>query len=94
MFFIHDQYYSQANTLVRDYTGSESNESDCGFCKELYNEDETWLQCSSCNIWFHQECFGKFQLALKICDLNSDLNDSLLLSYMFDIAIYIFPFLR
>ena len=28
-----------------------------------------------------------FQLTLKICDLNFDLNDSFLLSYMFDLAV-------
>ena len=26
------QYYPRANTLVCDHTGSESNESKCGFC--------------------------------------------------------------
>ena len=42
----------------------------------------------------------RFQLTY-ICDLNSDVNGSFLLSYMFDLAIYIykdlwylFPFLR
>ena len=35
-----------------------------------------------------------FQLTLKMCELNSDVNDSFLLTYMFDLAIYIFPFLR
>ena len=35
------------------------------------------------------------QLTLKICGLNSDVNDSLLLSYMFSyICIRIFPFWR
>ena len=30
------------------------------------------------------------QLTLKACDLNSDVNDLFLLSYMFDQAIYVF----
>ena len=55
----HVQYYSQANTLVCDHTGSESNENECDLCKKRYHEDETWLQCPSCKIWFHEECFGK-----------------------------------
>ena len=33
-----------------------------------------------------------FQLTLKTCDINSDVNDSFLLSYMFDLAIYISAF--
>ena len=37
----HVQKHSQANTDVCDHTGSESNENECGFCKELYYEDET-----------------------------------------------------
>ena len=53
------QYCSRANTLVCDHTGSESNENRCGFCEELYHEDEKWLQCPSCKVWFHEECFGK-----------------------------------
>ena len=32
-------------------------------------------------------------ITLKKCDLNSDVNDSFLLSYMFDLAKYKFPFL-
>ena len=55
----HVPYYFLAKTLVYDHTGSESNESECDFCKELYHEDETWLQRFSCRIWFHEECFGK-----------------------------------
>ena len=40
----HVQYYSRANTLLcNHHTGSESNENKCGFCEELYYEDETWL---------------------------------------------------
>ena len=31
-----------------------------------------------------------FQLTLKACDLNSDVNDLFLLSYMFDQAMYVF----
>ena len=53
------QYDSRVNILVRNRTGSESNENECGFCKELYHEGKTWLQCPSCRIWFHKECFGK-----------------------------------
>ena len=34
-----------------------------------------------------------FQLTLKICDLNSDVNDSFLMSYMFDLAIWRLQFL-
>ena len=55
----HVQYHSQANTLVCDHTGSESNENECDLCKKRYHEDERWLQCPSCKIWFHEECFGK-----------------------------------
>ena len=46
----HVQYYSRVNTLVWDHTGSESNENHCGFCEELYHEDEKWLQCPSCKV--------------------------------------------
>ena len=53
------QYDSPVNILVRIRAGSESNENECGFCKELYHEGKTWLQCPSCRIWFHKECFGK-----------------------------------
>ena len=31
--------------LLCNHTGLESNENECGFCKKLYHEDETWLQC-------------------------------------------------
>ena len=34
-----------------------------------------------------------FQLILKICGLNSDLNGSFLLSSMFDLAIYIYIYI-
>ena len=55
----HVQNHSQANTYVCDHTGSESNENECGFCKELYYEDETCLQYPACKIWFRKECFRK-----------------------------------
>ena len=45
--------------LVRGCTDSESNENKCDFCMELYHEDETWLQCPSCKVWFYEECFVK-----------------------------------
>ena len=45
--------------LVRGCTDSESNENKCDFCMELYDEDETWLQCPSCKVWFYEECFVK-----------------------------------
>ena len=51
------QYYSRTNTLVRNHTGSQSNKNECGFCKELHHEDEMWLQCPSCKIWFFEEYF-------------------------------------
>ena len=51
----HVQNYSRASTLVCDHTVSESNENECRFCKELYHEDETWLRCPSCKIWFYEE---------------------------------------
>ena len=55
----HGQYYSWANTLVCDDTGSESNKNEFSFCKKLYHEDERWLQSPSCKIWFREERFGK-----------------------------------
>ena len=33
----HAEYYSRANTLVCNHTGSESNKNECVFCKELYH---------------------------------------------------------
>ena len=35
------------------------SKNECYFRKELYHEDETWLQCPSCSILFYEECFGK-----------------------------------
>ena len=46
----HVQDYSRANTLVWNHIGSESSENECVFCKELFQEDETWLQCPSCKV--------------------------------------------
>ena len=33
----HAEYYSRANTIVCNHTGSESNKNECVFCKELYH---------------------------------------------------------
>ena len=57
--FIISRCFSRANALVCNHTGSYSNKNECGFCKELYHEDEMWLQCPCCKIWFHEQCFGK-----------------------------------
>lgn len=58
-FFI--QYYPRLNTLVCDHErNGEINDNVCGHCKEHYAEDgDTWLQCPSCRIWFHEFCFEK-----------------------------------
>ena len=46
----------RASTLVCDHTRSESNQNEYSFCKKHYHEDETWLHCLSCKVWFHEEC--------------------------------------
>jgi len=55
------QYYPRLNALVCDHErGSEINDNVCGHCKEVYVEDgDTWLQCPSCRVWFHEYCFEK-----------------------------------
>ena len=60
----YDQYYSRANTFVCNHKSSESNENQCGFCRELYHEGETWLQCSSSKVWFNEDCFGNSEIYL------------------------------
>ena len=45
--------------IKRVVSGLVKSKNECGFLKELYHEDAAWLQCPSCNIWFHEECFGK-----------------------------------
>ena len=28
----------------------------CGQCDEVYDESEEWVQCDSCELWFHVRC--------------------------------------
>ena len=55
------QYYPRSNILVCDHKrDGEMNDNVCGHCEEHYILDgNTWLQCPSCRIWFHEFCFEK-----------------------------------
>ena len=57
-----------------DHTGSESNKNECGFCKELCHEEETLLQCPSCKIWFHEECFTGIPLLICLILVQFEAN--------------------
>ncbi|XP_045215122.1 uncharacterized protein LOC123565320 [Mercenaria mercenaria] len=30
----------------------------CGICGKFEKEDENWICCDACNIWYHKDCVG------------------------------------
>lgn len=49
---------------------SEENNYYCALCGEIYVEPitEDWIQCSSCNNWWHEECTS-YKNGIFICDI-------------------------
>ena len=41
---------------------SEAQNDRCGVCREEYEEEtpeeELWIECSTCMLWFHADCVG------------------------------------
>ena len=74
------QYYSQVKTFECNHTGSESNKNKCGW-------GWTVASVSSLQDMISWRMFWKItlQLTLKIYDLNLDVNDLLIFSYMFPV---------
>lgn len=34
----------------------EYDSDSCGVCHKIYQEDEEWICCDSCSVWYHREC--------------------------------------
>ena len=65
------------------FNGGQNESCKCGVCDEEYEaetlEEELWIECSSCELWFHGDCVGvnpskkilMFLFATPVCLLNS-----------------------
>jgi hypothetical protein len=36
--------------------GKGKGEESCGICNKSYNDEEDWICCDNCGIWFHRGC--------------------------------------
>ena len=50
-FMMNDVFTNLKNKVIEK---KEANEYHCGICNKTSNE--SWVQCDSCLIWFHQRC--------------------------------------
>ena len=48
----------KAKITKRQTNRKKKSEITCPECKELYKDPPTedWIQCSRCEIWFHEKC--------------------------------------
>ena len=38
------------------HDGEEKDDTICGICEKTYSVGEFWIQCDTCNTWYHGKC--------------------------------------
>ena len=73
-----DDFYSTTMKVKRILKNRIYNESDnlCGKCSGEFVEGELWLQCDTCETWFHVACTDKRKKKVEVdCLLEWDCVD-------------------
>ena len=51
-----------SKTLNQQHSATKSNTDFCSYCHGYYydydSDDEDWVKCTSCDLWFHESCSG------------------------------------
>lgn len=61
---------TKTHNKLRNMQKRLKSEHFCPICNEKYEDppSEDWIECSSCNRWFHEDCTG-YEGGLFVCDL-------------------------